>query len=111
MARPPVANEEDAVKTFIVKPGCIITDNNGVKRIGLGTLPGKADAKGNNLIELTYEQAKYFRALDQIEVPLEDFSGDNSEANIPKTSVGVKTDGSGEPSVGEPSSDPFASPD
>ena len=109
MPRPPALKPNEKTKTFMVKHGHMIADNDGVMRIGKGTLPAKDDIPGNDLIELSYEQAKYYRKLDKIEVPLEDFSDDaDNKANPDKAEPGDQAERAGESDLGTPSADPFA---
>ena len=109
MPKPPALQPGEKTKTFMVKHGHMIADNDGIMRIGKGTLPAKDDVPGNDLIELSYEQAKYYRNLDKIEVPLEDFSDDaDNKTNPDETSAGDEAERAGESAFGAPSSDPFA---
>ena len=66
MPKPPALQPGEKTKTFMVKHGHMIADNDGIMRIGKGTLPAKDDVPGNDLIELSYEQAKYYRNLDKM---------------------------------------------
>lgn len=91
MSRPPAASPDDARRTFLVCPGSVLCDDDGIRR------------EGGDPVELTHAQATYHKQNGTIEVPLEEFFNDdaNSQASDDQSQDGSETDGSGKPAVGD----------
>lgn len=100
-------------KVFRVAPGCIITDNDGVRKFGPLTAKYQNDPDNGDTVELSKSQAEHFMSRGQIEIELPDFEDetyDDTAANTEEGGDGAEADGGGEPDLGGDADKPVPSP-